>query len=162
MFEEASLERVPPSSTPSAPLVGKHPPDRAHQFDGQECQLQGLKLAIWLSTLAIDGGNPPPHGVIDTRIRDQEVFSLLDPQRLIIDQDLDGLPPETPIDAPAPADPADTPGVPGGVSPPVFQTPDTASRLHATNGALRGGAHGAMRGPTLCSRRHTAQASRKP
>jgi hypothetical protein len=26
------------------------------------------------------------------------VFSLLDPQRLIIDQDLDGLPPEPPID----------------------------------------------------------------
>ena len=98
MFEEARLERVQPSSRPSAPLVGGHPPDGAHQLDGYERQLQDLNLAIWLSTLAIDGRDPPPYGVIDTRIRDQEVLGLLDPQRLVIDQDLDGLPPESPID----------------------------------------------------------------
>jgi hypothetical protein len=65
MFEEARLERVPPSWRPSAPLVRGHPPDRAHQFDGYKRQLQDLYLAIWLSTLALDGGDPPPHGVIE-------------------------------------------------------------------------------------------------
>jgi hypothetical protein len=51
--------------------------------------------------LAIDGGDPLPHGVGDTRIRNQQVFRLLDPQGLIIGQDLDGLPPEAPIDSEA-------------------------------------------------------------
>jgi hypothetical protein len=36
MFEEACLECVQPSSRPSAPLVQRHPPDRAHQLDGYE------------------------------------------------------------------------------------------------------------------------------
>jgi hypothetical protein len=60
--------------------------------------LQDLNLAIWLTTLAVDGRDPPPHGVIDTRIQAQEVFSLLDPQCLIIDQNLDSLAPEPPVD----------------------------------------------------------------
>ena len=51
-----------------------------------------------LSTLAIDGGDPPPHGVIDTRRQDRQVFRRLEPHRLSIDQDLGGLPPEAPID----------------------------------------------------------------
>ena len=51
-----------------------------------------------LSTLAIDGGDPPPHGVIDTRLQDRQVFRRLEPHRLSIDQDLGGLPPEAPID----------------------------------------------------------------
>jgi hypothetical protein len=98
MFEEACLERVQPSARPSAPLVQGHSPDGAHQLDGYERQLQDLNLAILLTTLAVDGRDPPPHGVIDTWVRDQEVFSLLDPQCLIIDEDLDGLPPKPPID----------------------------------------------------------------
>ena len=98
MFEETRLERVPPTSRPSTPLVRGHSPDRAHQLDGDERQLQDLNLTVLLTTWAIDGRDPPLHGVIDTRIRHQEVFSLLDPQRLIIDQDLNGLPPEPPID----------------------------------------------------------------
>jgi hypothetical protein len=48
--------------------------------------------------VAPDGGDPPPHGVIDTRLRDQQVFRRLEPHRLSIDQDLGGLPPEAPID----------------------------------------------------------------
>ncbi len=98
MFEEACLEGVPSSSRPSAPLVQGHSPDRAHQLDGYERQLQGLNLVIWLTTLAINRGDPPPYGVIDTRIGHQEVVSLLDAQRLIIDQHLNSLPPEPPID----------------------------------------------------------------
>jgi hypothetical protein len=66
MFEEAGLECVQPSSRPSALLVGGQPPDRAHKFHGQERALQYLKLAILLSALGIDGGEPPPHGVADT------------------------------------------------------------------------------------------------
>jgi len=38
-------------------------------------QLQDLNLTIRLTTLANDGCDPPPFGVIDTRIRHQEVFS---------------------------------------------------------------------------------------
>jgi hypothetical protein len=98
MFEEAHLERVPPALRPSAPLVRGHSPDGAHQLDGYERQLQDLHLAMLLTTMAIDRGDPPPYGVIDARVRDQEVVSLLDPQRLIIDQHLNGLPPEPPID----------------------------------------------------------------
>ena len=48
--------------------------------------------------MAPDGGDPPPHGVIDTRIRDQQVCRRLEPHRLILDPDLGGLPPEAPID----------------------------------------------------------------
>jgi hypothetical protein len=97
MFEEARLGRVPPASRPFTPLVGGHAPDGAHEFDGYERPWQGLNLPIWLPTVAIDRGDPPPHGVIDTRIRHQEGVRLLDPPRLIIDQALDGLPPEPPI-----------------------------------------------------------------
>jgi hypothetical protein len=56
-----------------------------------------LTLTIWLTTLAVDRDDPPPDGVIDTRICDEEVFSVLDPQRLIVDQDRDRLPPQDPI-----------------------------------------------------------------
>lgn len=57
-----------------------------------------MTRALWLSTVAPDGGDPPPHGVIDTRLRDQQVCRRLEPHRLILDPDLGGLPPEAPID----------------------------------------------------------------
>ena len=66
MIEEARLERVQPSSRPSAPSVRGDLPDRAHQLDGYECQLQDLNLTVLLTTLSIDDRDPPPHGVIDT------------------------------------------------------------------------------------------------
>ena len=50
----------------SALLLGGQPPDRAPKFHKQEHALQYLKLAILLSALGIDGGQPPPHGVADT------------------------------------------------------------------------------------------------
>jgi hypothetical protein len=60
--------------------------------------LQNLKLAILLSALGIDGRDPPLGRVLDTRIRGRQVLGLLDPHGLVIDEDLDGLPPEDPID----------------------------------------------------------------
>jgi hypothetical protein len=97
-FEEARLERVPPASRPSASLVQGHPPDRAHQLDGDKRQWPDVNLVILLTPVAIDRADPPPHGIIDARVRDQQVVSLFDPQRLVIDQHLNGLPPEPPID----------------------------------------------------------------
>jgi hypothetical protein len=98
MFEEARLECVPPSAGPSAPLVRGHSPDGVHQLNGYERQLPDLSLTVLLTTVAIDGRDPPPYGVRDTRRRHQEVFRLLDSQGLIIDQPFDGLSPEPPID----------------------------------------------------------------
>ena len=49
---------------------------------------------ILLSALLIHGGDPALPGVIDAGIGHQQVLRLLDPHRLIIDQHLDGLPPE--------------------------------------------------------------------
>jgi hypothetical protein len=57
---------------------------------------------------------------------------------------------------PAPADLADTPGVPGSVSPAVAPAAGIASSHHAANGTLRGSTHRGMRGPTRCSQRYTA------
>jgi hypothetical protein len=50
-----------------------------HAFQGQGRELQYLKLTLWLAALGIDGGDPPLYGVIDIRIRDQQVLGRLDP-----------------------------------------------------------------------------------
>ena len=67
------------------PLIGRHAPDRAHEVEGPECQLEYLKLVRWLPTSGVNAGNPPPHGVVDARVRHQQVLGLLDPHGIIYD-----------------------------------------------------------------------------
>src|SRR6266498_4698156 len=69
-----------------------------------------------------------------------------------------GVLPDTLCVATAIVDPVDAPGILSGVSSPASQASGTSSLPSATNGALRVGAHGVMRGPTRYTRLHSARA----
>ena len=69
-------------------------PHGTYELQGPEHQLDYLNLTVVLSAHCIHGRDPALPGVIDTGIGHQEVLRLLDAHHIIIDQHLDGLPPE--------------------------------------------------------------------
>src|SRR6267142_929155 len=93
-IEESQLTRVEHLSRTLGPAVGWHPPHGMHDLEGPEHQLDDLERAVLLPPLLGHRGDPTPCRVVDTGIGHQQLVGLFDPQRLIIDQDHDGLPPE--------------------------------------------------------------------
>src|SRR5688572_14660133 len=96
-LEEAHLARLRALPRPAPSLIGRHTPYRAHEVEGPECQLEYLKLVILLSPSGVNAGNPPPPGIVDARVRHQQVLGLLDPHGIIIDEDVHRSSPEAPI-----------------------------------------------------------------
>jgi len=68
-----------------------------HDLEGPEHQLDHGERVVWLSPVLGHRGDPTPRRVVDTGIGHQQVLGVLDPQRLIVDQDRDRLPPQDPI-----------------------------------------------------------------
>jgi hypothetical protein len=95
--EERQLTRAVPLSRLLGPSVGWHPPHGMHNLEGPGHQLDDLERAISLPPVLGHCSDPTPRRVVDTGIGHQQLVGLFDPQRLIIDQDRDGLPPEDPI-----------------------------------------------------------------
>jgi hypothetical protein len=52
---------------------------------------------IWLSALRVDRHDPPLRRIVEARIEHEELLRVLDPQGVIIEQDFDGLGPESAI-----------------------------------------------------------------
>ena len=93
-LEEAHLAYLRTLLRPAPSLIRRHTPYRAHEVKGPECQLECLKLVILLSPSGVNAGDPPPPGIVDARIRHQQVLGLLDPHGIIIDEDVNGVAPE--------------------------------------------------------------------
>jgi hypothetical protein len=96
-IEESQLARPESSSRALGSSIGRHPPHGMHDLEGPEHQLDDLERAVLLPPVLGHGGDPTPRRVVDTGIGHQQMLSVLDPQRLIIDHDRDGLPPQDPI-----------------------------------------------------------------
>jgi hypothetical protein len=54
---------------PAPSLIGRHTPDRAHEVEGPEGQLEYLKLVILLPPSGVNAGDPPPPRIVDAKVR---------------------------------------------------------------------------------------------
>jgi hypothetical protein len=92
------LARPKLSSRALSPSIGQHLPQGLQDLQGPEHSLNNWERAVLLPPVRCYRGDPAPRRVVDTGIGHQQVLSMLHPQRLIVDQDRDGLPPQDPID----------------------------------------------------------------
>jgi hypothetical protein len=66
-LEKPDLTCVRSLPRPAASPIVRHAPHRAYEVQGQERQLEPLKLAILLPTSGVNAGDPPP-GIVDTGV----------------------------------------------------------------------------------------------
>ena len=67
-LEKPDLACVRSLPGPVASPIEGHAPHRSYEIQGQECQLEPLKLVILLPTSGVNAGDPPPLGIVDTGV----------------------------------------------------------------------------------------------
>lgn len=84
-IEERQLARSEPLPRTWGPSVGGHLPHGMHDLEGPEHQLDDGERVVWLPPVLGHRGDPTPRRVVDTGIGHQQVLSMLDPQRFVVD-----------------------------------------------------------------------------
>jgi|Tabmets5t2r1_1033131.scaffolds.fasta_scaffold123117_2 hypothetical protein len=100
MLKEATLLGLQEPSRPWGPPIRRHLPHDAEQLKRKQCQLPHGEVAILLAAF-IDCDDPALRGIVEARIEHEQLLCVLNAQGVILDQDLDSLGPEGPINVQA-------------------------------------------------------------
>ena len=98
MPEASQLPCLQGLARPQHPEIDGHTPHHAHDLQREYYQRDGLHRMALVAWRMIDRGDPSLPGVVATGRRDEQALGPLHPQPIVIDQDLDRVSPELPVD----------------------------------------------------------------